>query len=548
MIMKNILEVKNLCFHYDEYDMHSGESTEGKSGINDVSFSIPEGAFVTLCGSTGSGKSTLLKLLKRDVITSGKHAGDILLDGINIDTMPDADISSKVGLLFQNPEDQIVTDKVWHEIVFGMENLGLPQSDMDTRLAEALAFFRLESISRNNTATLSGGQKQLVSLAGVLAMYPRLLLLDEPTSQLDPEAAEHYVSTIKKLQSSLGLTVIIAEHNLDKLLPVSDMLMVMDKGSLVCCADTPSALKYLAENASDDIRSDLPLPTRFGIHIGSQNLPMDISSGRKLLARYMSGASIRTSEEIENANTASSDIRLKLTGLSFRYTVNGNDIIENLNADFKKGCIYSILGCNASGKSTLLNLLAGNIQPQLGRISPKLATVKIAYMPQDTDNMFVSDTIEKELLLVGLKSDAYPDYIAHLDKSRNPLDLSGGEKQLLGLAKITALKPELLLLDEPTKGTDNLSRVKMVDALLALRQTGTTIIMACHDMSFASECADVCAILSMGRLTSFKSCHEFFTTNQLYTTPARTMTAGLLDNVYREKDIFTKPITSKKEQ
>ena len=568
--MKNILEIKNLSFHYDEYNGKTGLSTIGNDGIEDVTFSIPEGSFVTLCGSTGSGKSTLLKLIKRDVITSGKRTGNIYFDGEDIDQLSAEDISSKIGLLFQNPEDQIVTDKVWQEIAFGLENLGMSQADMETRLAEALAFFRLENISRSDTASLSGGQKQLVSLASILAMYPRLLLLDEPTSMLDPEAAEHYIATLKKLQSSLGLTVIIAEHNLDNILPLSDMLMVMDKGQLICCDTTKEALTKLADTESDSLTADFPLPTRYGMHIRAKSIPLDINSGRMLIkeralnppklhtttttttaADAVTTADAATTTDVDTAmaaatacpdhssvDTKTHPAALTIKNMSFRYTGSDRDVINDFSATFNKGCIYALLGCNASGKSTLLNILAGNLKPQLGRLMPKLSSLKIAYMPQDTDNLFVSETIEKDLLSVGLKKDDYPEYIRHLDFSRSPLDLSGGEKQLLGLAKVTALNPQILLLDEPTKGTDNLSRALMTAALRKLRDNGTTIIIACHDMSFAAECADICGIISMGRLIGLKNCREFFISNKLYTTPARNMTLGIIDDLYLEEDIF----------
>ena len=551
--MNNILEVKNLSFYYDEYDSRTGLSSKGKSGINNISFSIPEGSFVTLCGSTGSGKSTLLKLIKGDIITSGTLTGQIVFDGTDINEIDSAVRASSIGLLFQNPEDQIVTDKVWHEIAFGLENLGMAQSEMETRLAEALAFFRLENISRHDTATLSGGQKQLVSLAGVLAMYPRLLLLDEPTSQLDPESAEHYISTIKKLQTALGLTVIIAEHNLDGILPVSDMLMVMDNGALVCCDTVENALNIIASNkisdgisnkqsdsltdasscSSSKICADLPLATRYGISIGAKNLPLDINSGRRLIKD-----NIISAYDTASKPAPGNEPLVKLKNISFRYTSSGSDILSDLSATFDKGCSYAILGCNASGKSTLLKLLTGNIKAQLGQINPRLSHIKTAYMPQDTDNMFIADTVEKELLLVGLRPENYPEYIKHIDYAKSPFDLSGGEKQLVGLAKVTALSPQLLLLDEPTKGTDNISRRKMTVAINALKESGTTIIMACHDMDFAAECADKCAILSMGRLTGFKSCEEFFTDNKLYTTSARAMTVGITEGIYLESQLL----------
>ncbi|MCR4618336.1 MAG: ATP-binding cassette domain-containing protein [Lachnospiraceae bacterium] len=468
----DFLKINNLKFKYASYD--ESYIPEGNV-LDDVSLNINEGEIITLCGPTGCGKSTLLKLLKKEIAPQGMQSGDIIFCGKNLSELSPLEQAKDIALLFQNPEDQIVTDKVWHEIAFGLENLGIKNAEMENRIAEIIAFFRLESISKSDTATLSGGQKQLLVLASLLAMSPKLLLLDEPISALDPENAESFISTLKRLHKQLGITIIIAEHKVSYVAPISDKMAVMDKGRIVCF-DTPNNAMNVYERLLPPIvpvESKMPKP-------------------------------------------ADSEPAVSIKNAYFRYSKKEKDVLENLSADFKKGTCYSIFGCNAAGKSTLLNLISGLLKVQEGKISWGVKKPKIAYIPQNVELMFLSDTVRGELINSGYSKDNIPDYTKDLNLSSSPFDLSGGEKQLLALAKISLLTPDILLLDEPSKGMDtNLERI-MFRELNRFTENGTCTIMSTHDLHFARTVADMCSIMSMGKLTGFLDTEAFFKSNKLY--------------------------------
>ena len=473
----DFLKINNLNFKYDPSD--PSDASADRFALRDIDLRINQGEIVTLCGPTGCGKSTLLKLLKREISPAGELSGDILFDGKELSSLTAEEQSRDIALLFQNTEDQIVTDKVWHELAFGLENLGLSQSDMENRIAEIIAFFRLESISRSDTGALSGGQKQLVLLSSLLAMSPKLLLLDEPISALDPENAEMFISTLKRLHAQTGITIIIAEHKINYLAPISDKMVVMDGGRIIC-ADEPNI-------AQGEYKKLLP--------------PI------KRKSKAASGKS-------DDQSIAPPAVTLK--NVFFRYTKKSPDVIENLDISFRRGKCHAIFGCNGAGKTSLFNLISGLYKPQEGKIVFSDKKPKIAYIPQNVELLFIADTVEKELADTGLNKANYPDYVNRLNLSSSPFDLSGGEKQLLALAKISALNPDILLMDEPSKGMDtNLERI-MQSELKRFTENGICVIMSTHDLEFAYAVSDLCSILSMGRLTGFKPAEEFFKTNKLY--------------------------------
>ena len=473
----NILEIKELNFRYSDLTDPFQKKASDKYALKDVSLNIPQGSIVTVCGPTGSGKSTLLRLLKQEIAPEGELTGDILYAEKPIRALTEREQAEKISILFQNPEDQIVTDKVWHEIAFGLENLGYSQSEMDNRVAEMLSFFRLESISGTETDKLSGGQKQQVLLASLFAVSPEVLLLDEPISQLDPEASEQFIHTLTRLHEKLGITIIIAEHKIQNLLPISDMVVIMSGGRIVA-AGSPDEVK-------DDLESVLP-----PITCQKQYDPEE--------------------------NEGKQESILSMKNIFFRYSLKSADVINSLNADFKPGVTYAIFGCNAAGKTTLLNIISGLYKPQEGSIKFSPAKPKIAYMPQNVDLLFLSDTVNAELKNPEIKPSEKPEYIKNLDVSRSPYDLSGGEKQLLALAKLSAPDPDIILLDEPTKGMDVILSKILIDELKKFTENGKTVIMSTHDLAFAKASADMCSIMSMGRLTAFKTNKIFFETNKLY--------------------------------
>ena len=470
-----LLEINNLNFRYKK-TTGTGSETYGNPVLENISLSVEEGSIVTLCGPTGCGKSTLLHLLKQEIAPAGEMTGTITFDGSPLSALSPKEQTERIALLFQNPEDQTVTDKVWHEIAYGLENLGYSQSEMENKVAESLSFFRLEHISREDTAKLSGGQKQLVLLASLLAISPKLLLLDEPISQLDPEAAEIFLSTLKRLHDVLGITMIIAEHRIENVLPITDSLVLMNEGRIVASG----APNYVYPKV------------------------------RELLPRVS-----RTSQDSER-DAAPDKPSIVLRDLYFRYEKKAIDVISGLSAEFMPGKVYGIFGCNAAGKTTLLNLVANLCKPQEGKIIFDKKKPVIAYLPQNVELLFIGETIKKELSLAGLAPDNYPDYVNRFDPDASPFDLSGGEKQLLALAKITASSPDIILLDEPTKGLDSKMALVLLNELKRFTKARKTVIMSTHDLDFAYASTDFCSIMSMGRLTKFKSTEEFFSSNRLY--------------------------------
>ncbi len=491
----NLLEINDLNFIYDRYEEFGSEANSNDTkaqgfALEDINLQIPQGSIVTLCGPTGCGKSTLLKLLKQEIAPAGKLTGNIVIDGKPLGELSPVEQASKIALLFQNPDDQIVTDKVWHEIAFGLENLGMSQKDMENKVAEAIAFFRLEHLALQDTAKLSGGQKQILLLASLIVMSPKLLLLDEPISRLDPEATEQFLVTLKRLHEQLGLTIIIAEHKTCSTIPLSDMVIVMDKGKVVS-AGSP-------EETAPVLNKLLP-------PLESEKALQDMSKKKEA-----------TSEAANNANKSDSTLLVSVKDLYFRYSLKSPDVINNLTADFERGCFYSIFGCNAAGKTTFLNLLSGLLKPQEGKIRFADKKPRISYMPQNVELLFSEETVERELAGAGLKKEALPEYTKILDPKRSPFDLSGGEKQLLALALISAKDPDLILLDEPTRGLDNNLALIMAKELNRFTENGKTVIMSTHDIRFAAFASHKCSIMSMGRLTGFKDCDDFFSGNKLY--------------------------------
>ena len=456
-----MLKIENLSFEYSCYDTKTGGTKPGKAILNNLSFSVSKGSVTLLCGPTGCGKSTLLKLIKSECQPSGNCSGEILFSGKNITELSEKERAEKISLLFQNPEDQIVTDKVWHEIIFSLENLGISQSAMESRLSELLAFFRLEPLAYENTCDLSGGQKQMVNLASVMSTFPELLLLDEPISQLDPEASELFVNTLTKLHKKLGLTTIIAEHNIEPFMELADRIIVLDEKANITFDGTIDEAKLnLASDAAKDKTMDGAYPT----------------AEQKL-------------EKTVNPNQPSPNHSLQIKNLYYRYPLSKKDTLCDLSICFEPGNIYSIFGVNGSGKTTLLNLITGILKPTGGKINTK---AKIAYLPQNVETLFINS---------------------------EDFDLSGGEKQLRGFEIILSATPDIILLDEPTKGMDEHCKSIFARNLANLKEQGKTIILSTHDLYFSSTVSDYCSILSMGKLGAFRSASKFFNENKLFTLP-----------------------------
>ncbi len=511
--------------------------------IRELSFSVEEGELVVLTGATGSGKSTLLRLLKRELAPRGERRGVIRLGGADMESLPPREAAFSVGYVLQRPEEQIVTDKVWHELCFGLENMGLAREEIARRVAETASYFGIESWYGLPVCQLSGGQKQLLNLAAVMAMQPRLLLLDEPTAQLDPIAAADLIATIHRLNRDMGLTVLVIEHRLEELLPLCHRALVLREGQLLAC-DAPARAAALM--ASDSrLAESLPAAARLHHLLGlTGECPLSVSQGRQLVQRLVDAAPPQTAGA--EADAAASPAAaggafppaLELKQVYFRYERTAPDVLRGVSLRAAQGEILCLLGGNGSGKSTLLGAAAGLRRVQHGQVrifGQKLSQYKgqslyrecVALLPQDVETLFLCDTVREELARTGADAAGLPFDLPLLPE-RHPYDLSGGEKQLLALAMVLAQKPRLLLMDEPTKGLDACAKKQYAQALKALRAQGTAIVIVTHDTAFAARCADRCLLLFRGQVAAEDVPGAFFGTNLFYTTPISRMTRGLL--------------------
>lgn len=510
--------------------------------LNNISFHLNSGEFTVLCGATGSGKSTLLRTLKRELTPLGDVRGKVLFCGKELSALDDRTSTASIGFVMQRPEQQIVTDKVWHELAFGLENLGVKSDEIYRRIAEMASYFGIGDWFDRDTAELSGGQKQLLNLASVLVMQPQLLILDEPTAQLDPIAAADFIATLKRLNQDFGLTIIMAEHRLEDVVPICDRLIVMENGSLI--ADTPPSDAVNTLKSRPDILCGMPAASRLYAKLsGSESCPLTVREGRSFIESNYGN----TTRGLAQASYVHSDTAaLEFRDVYFRYTRDGRDILDGLSFKVYSGEIFCILGGNGSGKTTALSAAAGLLRAYSGRITvlgKKLKDYKnrslyrecLAMLPQDVQTVFLKNTVREELEECGAELSKLPYDISHL-LDKHPYDLSGGEQQLAALAKVLAAKPKILLLDEPTKGLDAAAKLNMISVMQSLKEKGATIVTVTHDVEFAAVCADRCAMFFGGKIVSIGTPKEFFSQSNFYTTAVSRMTRGYFDNIITVDD------------
>ncbi len=510
--------------------------------VQDVSFSVQRGEFIAVCGATGSGKSTLLRMLKRELTPLGECTGTVRFGGTPLAELTARDAAAKIGFVMQKPEQQIVTDKVWHELAFGLENLGVPQPVIARRIAEMASYFGIESWYEKDVSELSGGQKQLLNLAAVMVMQPELLILDEPTAQLDPIAASDFIATVKRLCEELSLTVIMVEHRLEEVIPLCDKLMVLEQGWLTQF-DAPRAVITKLHN-KPELLCAMPAAARLCAALSvTDACPLTVREGRAFLeSHYKNDARKLPLPHDAVCQTPALEFR----NVYFRYERSLPDVLLDLQLTICEREIFCILGGNGSGKTTALSAAAGLLAPHSGSIrvfGKKLTDYRnqslyrncIAVLPQDVQTVFLKNTVREELAECGDAADTLPFDIRHL-YDKHPYDLSGGEQQLAALAKVLAQKPRLLLLDEPTKGLDAHAKLRFIRILKALKAKGMTIVIVTHDVELAALCADRCAMFFRGSVVSVDAPNHFFSENSFYTTAVSRMTRGFFENAVTVED------------
>lgn len=546
-----IISIKNLSFKYPESD---------EFALENVSFNINKGDFVLICGESGCGKTTLMQLIKREMMPSGEMSGEILYGGEDISKLDERESASKIGYVMQNPKMQIVTDKVWHELAFGLENLSVPNELIRRRVAEMASYFGIQKWFRKSTSELSGGQMQLLNLASIMVMQPDVLILDEPTSQLDPIASADFIRTLSKINRELGLTVLMAEHRLEEVFPTADKVLVMEKGKAVLY-DTPREVGRNIYNVSADnkIIAGLPSSVRIFNALGvGESCPLNVKEGREYISRYFGNeiASVREKEKKECG-----EVKLKLKDVWFRYEKNGDDILRGMNINIYKGEILSILGGNGTGKTTALRIMSGQKRAYRGKVildgkkiekykQSQLYHENIALLPQNPQDVFLKSSLEEDLSEVtsamGYSEEASEKAILEVTQrlgidtllKRHPYDLSGGEQQKAALAKVLLLKPKLLFLDEPTKGIDAYSKQVLGGILKNLQNDGLTIVIVTHDVEFSAEFSDRCAMFFDGEVMSAEEPNKFFSDNSFYTTAASRMSRHMYKNTVLCDDVI----------
>lgn len=613
----HILEVEAFSFQYPE---------ASAPALKQVDMTVEEGSFVVLCGKSGCGKSTLLRQCKSVLAPHGQRSGAIRYCGVPLDEVSHRTQSAEIGYVLQNPDNQIVTDKVWHELAFGLESLGCDTPTIRLRVAEMASYFGIQDWFMRNVSELSGGQKQLLNLASVMAMHPRLLILDEPTSQLDPIAASDFLETVRKINRDIGTTILLTEHRLEDVIPWADSLLVMDSGRMIATG-TPSEIGQRLHDMGHDMFLSMPTPMQIyaGVTAREQKAhalpcPLTVSEGRRWMQELLDAEAVQTEphpsdvadakerngkpqnpsadgtspEEIlaacgerEKGVSAAAEMpepagkrnpkdargrdipAIRVRDVWFRYDRDLPDVVRGLSMDVRRGEIFAIVGGNGTGKSTTMNLIAHIRFPYRGRIwlngrdinkysDDELYHGFLGVMPQNPQSLFVKKTVREDLyeMIDGKrqkKTSAYPidmpkkeavEGIVSLTMledllDRHPYDLSGGEQQRLALAKVLLLRPQILLMDEPTKGIDNYFKRDLGQILRRLTAHGVTVLMISHDVEFCAQYADRVGLFFQGNLVTSNTTRAFFAGNSFYTTAANRMARHFYPDAVTAEDVIT---------
>ncbi len=539
-----ILRIENLNFKYPNAQDYA---------LSDISLSVESGQPIVLYGMSGCGKTTLLKMLKKELRPAGQMSGSITFCDEDLNSLSSEQSARRIGFLMQNPDSQIVTDKVINELAFGLESIGTPADEIERRIAETANYFGIHQLMHEDIDRLSGGQKQLVCLASLVAMQPDILLLDEPTARLDPIAATKFISIIEKLNRELGITVIIAEHRIEDIFAFAHKAVIMQKGKIIACDAPKKAIKSI-DSAS--LMEGLPCAARVFIETGGEGeCPLSIGEGRNYLKANFKGFALdeKTAKPI--------DPIVELKNVWFRYAKKSNDVMKGASLSVGRGECFFLLGGNGSGKSTTLNVIAGLEKPYQGKViidkkdikklsDKELYSGKIAYLPQDSLTVFtterVIDDIKQILLIREPDRSKWDDLInkvaeqfniSHL-LERHPYDLSGGEQQLCALAKLMVCTPSILMLDEPARSLDAWSKSRLGKMIRRLCDDGVTVIAVTHDTDFASQYGDRCAMFFDGRVSAADTPQRFFAQNRFYTTAACRMARDTYPNAVTAHDVI----------
>lgn len=507
-----LFKLEQLTFQYPMNDTPS---------LKKIDLTIREGEFVLLCGSSGCGKTTLLKQMKREITPAGSLGGSITYCGVPLRQI-DKEVSAReIGFVFQNPDNQIVMADVYSELAFGMENLRFSSAEMKRKIAELCSFFGMEGFLDKEITQLSGGQKQVLNLASVLLLQPRVLLLDEPTSQLDPVAAKEFLLFLKRLNEEFGMTILLSEHRFDDVYPLCSRVLFLENGAVELDAEPKQAVKQLSAEKSDFVPAQAFLSQRLRKQVDSgAEICLTVRENQRLIEQNLDRLpgwepSVRSAEKTGQP-------LLEVKRLFLKYTLEEAYVLKDLSLTLEQGKCTCLLGANGSGKSTLLKAIAGILKPQAGKIKWMGEQRSVTYLPQNPLLFFSFERAEEELYSVCAEKEKIERLVSYLELThcmpKHPHDLSGGEQQRLMIACGLLRETALLLMDEPAKGLDQRMKARLGDLLQEYQQNGGTVLLVTHDVDFAAGYADNCCLLFNGSTVSEKGTADFFAGNYFYTT------------------------------
>lgn len=493
------IEVEHFSFSYPQND-----GVAARNALQDISFQVEQGAFCVLVGSTGCGKTTLLRSLKPELAPVGSTSGSLKLFGKQLvqnahPAMSPSESAQLIGYVMQDPDAQIVCDTVWHELAFGLENIGTNPNEIRRRIAEVAHYFGIEPWMHSKTEDLSGGQKQLVNLAAVLALRPQLLVLDEPTSQLDPNAVKQFLFILSRVNRELGITVVMATHSPED----------------------------VALYATQRVDLDDPGP----------------------IASFDQAAAAMQSRRLQRASLLQhAEIVLDISNLYYRFDRRAPWVLRGAYLQVQRASVHALVGGNGSGKTTMLRCLSSVLKPQRGKVRNALASSQ-ALLPQDPKSLLVCDTVREELMEWADRC-GYDQHQAQRVSKRmgladcaeqHPFDLSGGQQQKLAIAKLLLANPRLLFLDEPTKGLDPQSCAALSQTIKSLADEGRTIVLVTHDLDFAFATADTVSMLFDGEIVCTEPVEGFFKHNLIYRTNAESRLFGNIVKQVQQQGESPKP-------
>ncbi len=501
-----LLQIENLSFTF---------ALSSRPVLQNISFEVEAGEFVLLCGTTGSGKTTLLRQLKKEIRPAGQQSGAVYYRGKPLDSYGE-NMVQEIGMVFQNPDAQCVTGSVWQELAFSLENQQTQVSEMRRRIAEMVSFFGMEQLMNKPIQTLSGGEKQMVALASVLLLRPAIILLDEPTAQLDPVAGRSFLQFLKQVNEEFGITVLIAEHHTEDVFAMADKVVFLKDGQVFSQGAPETVCRVLYTEPK--LRRFVPQVSAWFLESGKQgSVPFTVKEARR--------QGVQGSRQKRFAPMGEEQV-LSCRDISFRYEKHAPTVLQDLELFLYKGELLALMGANGAGKSTLLKILLGLEKPQRGKV--KIGSgEQLGYLAQNPMLHFTHDTVRGEIYEyakeIGTYDAAETERLVRwfgLDEllDRHPYDLSGGQQQKTALLSVLLQHPTILLLDEPTKGMDAAFKEELAELLRQLKDGGKTILMVTHDIAFAESSADRCAMLFDGGITAQQPMAEFFADNYFYTT------------------------------